>query len=410
MTNEEKIKKYNEVIPELYNKVMEMPLKVLDIFNDFFGEAYVDMQGALSKEELKNWIFDLPQTDFEDVLTDFSDPSNLYKLKGLIIPNRLFILIHFPHVRITNEHDRYVDITHLWVKVEINDNGTINQFTFNRSEYPVVQFVSNYLHSHVDYIPTHDFTCFRTPCMGNGPIRTTIYSLNKSFDENLWQLFCLELSKFVTVESISGIPYHYLEKIGLDNYIKIEHEDFPCINSINTATSSWSLVFNREDLKDFIQYFIQGNHLRFNYINGTYSIGMSSVEFFVLISNEFITWFNEQYNTKEKTVLFEQLKNADIVTECCVNNGKIYSIKPRNYSLSANLNDYIGKKVCTFKGKDITLNITNIPEIEKNKSIMLNYKVSCFILQKILKVLNYRYGRNSAKSTETQVGTKVRYL
>ena len=137
---------------------------------------------------------------------------------------------------------------------------------------------------------------------------------------------------------------------------------------------------------------------------------MSNVEFFVLISNEFITWFNEQYNTGEKTVLFEQLKNANIVTECCINDGKIYSIKPRNYSLSANLNNYIGKKVCTFKGKDITLNITNIPEVEKNKSIMLDYKVSCFILQKILKVLNYRYGRNSAKSTETQVGTKVRYL
>lgn len=146
MTNEEKIKKYNEVMPELYNKVMEMPLKVLDIFNDFFGEAYVDMQGALSEEELKSWIFDLPQTDFEEVLTDFSDPSNLYKLKGLIIPNKLFILIHFPHVRITNEHDRYVDITHLWVKVEINDNGTINKFTFNRSEYPVAQFVSGYMH------------------------------------------------------------------------------------------------------------------------------------------------------------------------------------------------------------------------------------------------------------------------
>ena len=172
----------------------------------------------------------------------------------------------------------------------------------------------------------------------------------------------------------------------------------------------WSSSMGGQDkLKEFVKYFVQGNHLKFNYVNGSYSIGMSFIEFMVLISNEFIKWYNEQFNDEKVTDTFESLKWDHVVRECIISNGKIYYDNSRN-----NVNDlafYVGRKVCTFKGVEITLSITDVSEVnDGNKSIILDPRTALFILNQILKVLNYRYGRKAATHTEHQVGTEVRYL
>ena len=43
-------------IEELYSLLMDKPNQVLAIFNDFFGEDKVDMQGFMSVDELKSWL------------------------------------------------------------------------------------------------------------------------------------------------------------------------------------------------------------------------------------------------------------------------------------------------------------------------------------------------------------------
>lgn len=259
--------------------------------------------------------------------------------------------------------------------------------------------------SHVNGIPKTNFATFRAPCTGTGPINSTMSSLYREFDRDLWQLFCLELSKYVTVESIAGRPCRYLEKIGADN-TNIGVSSFI---AFNTAGYWGFMMGGQNKLKEFVKYFVQGNHLKFNYINGSYSIGMSFIEFVVLISNEFIKWYNEQFNDNKVTATFEALKRHTVIRECIISNDKIYYNINRidNY----NFTSYIGKKVCTFKGEEITLNILNTFEVEnKNKSIILDPRIALFILHQILKVLNYRYGRKTATHTEYQVGTEVRYL
>ena len=52
----ESIKVMENNIEELYNSIMEKPLRILDIFNNFFGEEKVDMQGYPTMEEFKSWI------------------------------------------------------------------------------------------------------------------------------------------------------------------------------------------------------------------------------------------------------------------------------------------------------------------------------------------------------------------
>ena len=412
---------------------MEKPLEVLDIFNNFFGEDRVDMQEYMSFDMFKSWLDLEPLATYiptSNIINMSSDKWDIYKLRCILdlpeeyvenvtnaftnatiketIGNEKFynisILIHFPHVKITNEHDKCVDINHLWAKIKIDFKGVLSKnFSLNRSEYQVSHFISGFLHSHVREIPKYDFTYFQVPCTGTGPIIHTINSLFRRFDSNLWELFCLELSKFVTVESLAGVPYKRLENIGANN-VNTEIYSFIVFNYI-----SRNYTLDSIKLEEFVKYFIQGNHLKFNYVNNSYSIGMSFIEFIVLISNEFIKWYNERFNSKNNSFTFKELIEANIIKECIISDGKIYSCGFNN-----NDNDikrYIGKKICTFKGKEITLNIVDLEDTsKKNKSIILNQKIALFILNQILKVLNYRYGREAISHTEHQFSSEVVYL
>lgn len=430
----ETIKLIEEKIEELYDSLMDRPLRVLGIFNDFFGEDKVDMQGYWSLDKFKSWlkmeslatyipdgdtvsmnrndwsmyktlaITDLPKDQVEKVVNVFTN-ATVKRMVGDAKFDSIFILVHFPHVRVTNEHDRFVDINHLWAKVRIMYNGTLNGgFTLNRSEYTVLHISSGYMHSHISGIPTGDFTRFQDPCTGSGPINSTISTLNRDYDEDMWNMFCLELSKYVTVESIAGRPYNYLEKLGTNN-MEVGADRFITYLSPNYYGS----VITPDKFKEFVRYFISSKKLKFNYVNGSYSIGMSLIEFIVLISNEFIKWYNDQFNKEEFTADFAKLKRGGILKECIIDNGKIYYDRGRN-----NVNNYaqyIGKKVCMFKGKEVTIDITDIVEVRnENKSIILNTPTALYILAIILKVLNYRYGRSKAIHEGNQLGTEVRYL
>lgn len=430
----ETIKLIEEKIEELYNSLMDKPLRVLGIFNDFFGEDKVDMQGYWSLDKFKSWmnieplstyipdgnivsmnmndwsmyktrsITDLPGDQVEKVVNVLTNTTVKERI-GNAKFNGIFILVHFPHVRVTNEHDRFVDINHLWAKVKVSYNGTLNGgFTLNRSEYTLLHIRSHYMHSHISSIPTGDFTQFQNPCTGRGPINGTISALNRDYDEDMWNMFCLELSKYVTVESVAGVPYNYLEKLGT-NDMGVGVDRFITYLSPNYCGDTLST----DKLRDFVRHFINTKKLKFNYVNGSYSIGMSLPEYIILISNEFISWYNDLFNKGEVTNTFDNLKTRKLLRECIIDNGKIYYDRDRN-----NVNNYaqyIGKKVCVFKGREITVDITDIAEVRnENKSIILNTQTALYILNIILKVLNYRYGRNKATHESNQLGTEVRYL
>lgn len=432
--SEKTIKLIGEKIEELYSSLVDKPFRILGIFNDFFGEDKVDMQGYYNLDSFKSWlnieplfnyiskgedinmdnddwnkyktlsIVNLPEDQVKKVVYAFTDTKVKKRIARIKFDN-IFILIHFPHVRVTNEHNRFVDINHLWAKVKVLCDGTMNgKFSLNRSEYTLLHISSNYLHSHISSIPTYDFTQFQNPCTGIGPINGTISALNRDYDEDMWNMFCLELSKYVTVESIAGRPYNYLEQLGTNNMERGIDKFIVYLSPIRYGSL---ITINK--FKEFVKYFINSKKLKFNYVNGSYSIGMSFVEFIVLISNEFIKWYNDQFNKGEITTRFEDLKLQGILRECIISNGKVYYDRGRN-----NINNYaryVGRKVCEFKGKEITVNITDIVEVNnENKSIILNAPTALYILTTILKVLNYRYGRNKAIHKDNQFGTEVRYL
>ena len=419
-------------IEELYSLLMDKPNQVLAIFNDFFGEDKVDMQGFMSVDELKSWLSVTPISNYASresldmSIEDYDTYSSqsLIDLRGEVLDLVLdqlcsreivdyigdtrfssgFILVHFPHVRITNEYNRFVDINHLYAKVGVLHNGSINgYFSLNRAEYTYLHISSGYMHSHVSTIPTRDFTKFQTPCTGTGPINDTISNLSNEFDSDIWRLFCLELSKYVEVESIAGTPYHRLENLGTSN-MGAGEDVFRVVNQLRYEDSIKGII------KEFVPYFIKQGKLKFNYANGSYSIGMSFTEYILVISNEFIDWYNKKFNNKEWRYTFDTLKRSDVLKEGIIANNKIYYENSRR-----NVNScaaYNGQRMCTFKGKDVLINIVDINEVkEDNKSIILNTNIALYILSKILRVINYRYGKAEQRDQEgNRISEKVRYF
>lgn len=301
-------------IKEWYNKLLLFPNKVLEIFNDYYGEENVDMQGfstldavlekardylstsvamlhggsydtfsydtfwerddinslneqdkARLKELLTKDVYLNKSIDTNEELALLLFPLIIGKTIGAI-PDLYsgFILVHFPKVRVTNEHNKYVDITHLWVKVPITREGkSSGYFALNRSEYPVSHIKADYMHSHVCGINLSNSENFLSPCLGRGPIRHTINTLALDFDENIWKLFCLELDRYVRVESLLGGPYRRLETIPTGYTIDR--------TIINFAPQSYLDIeydneFTEDNMKDFIKTLIQSNKLKFNFV------------------------------------------------------------------------------------------------------------------------------------------------
>ena len=428
---------------------MERPNQILQFFQDFFGEGRVEMQGFLTEDELYTYLSVNPLGTFIEWtnITDSSAYLNMNRedrevinlfwttegannetvtsdsaLAKYFLPvikekiantmfNNLFILIYFPTVRITNEYDKYVDIKDLWLKVPFNWNGKgKGYFGVNRSNYPLNHFKSNYMHSHVSSIPTNNFENFQTPCTGRGPINSSLSTLAIGYDEAIWQLLCLELDRYVRVESIDGVPHHRLENISAPEMG--DTEDGFSMQSLR-GRIPWNTLFGREQFRPFIKHLLETKKIRFNYVNGSYGLGMSFIDTVVLISNEFISWYNTEYNKHTIDISYADLVSNGIINECIITNGKVYVPKPIRRGSSGDYQRYVGRKICTFKGRDITLTIDGVLSSEEeslNRTRILNLQYIEAIVCSILRILNYGYGREERSETSTGVSPQTRYI
>lgn len=390
-------------LDNIYSYVIEKQNQILNIFNGFFGEHRVDMQGIISKEKFKstykNLIIEFLKN--KEIESDVAD-----KIKAGI--DHANILIHFPSVTISNEYNKTTIIKDLYVKIQISIHGKlVGKFSLNRATYSRIHWISNYLHSHVAAIPKHDTEIFQNPCTGYGPINNTISNLNVCFDENLWKLFCVELTKFVETESVEGGPYHKIENIGVFDAHKLPssfNSTSKCLPISYRNTIACELI-----VESFVEYFIAQKKLKFNFINGNYFIGMPYIKYMIILTNSFIDWYNNQYNIGTYGETLDILYNYDLIKNCVIRNNNIYtnrqSHQPTDYV------SYIGKKVCTFKGEDVRINILNT---DKEKDVIyvsniLNMYVIKSITIAIISIINYKYGRNETKNASGDY-KKTRYL
>lgn len=442
----EEIKKQ---VHELHGSIMENPNQILQFFQDFFGEGRVEMQGFLTEDELYTYLSETPlgtllewsnivdSSAYQNMNKEDRDIINLFwtaegannetavsdsALAKYFLPiikekiansrfNDLFILIYFPTVRITNEYDKYVDIRDLWLKVPFNWQGKgKGYFGVNRSNYPLNQFQYGYMHSHVASIPRGNFENFQTPCTGRGPINSTLSTLAIGYDEAIWQLLCLELDRYVRVESIDGVPHRRLENIPAPE-MGDARDKFSMQALVGTV--HYNNVFGKEQFKPFIEYLLKTKKLRFNYSNGSYGLGMSFIDAVVLISNEFISWYNTEYNKHTFDISYADLVSLGVINECIITNGKVYIPRTFRRGSSNDYQSYIGEKICTFKGREITLTIDGVLSSEEeslNRTRILNLQYIEAIVCSILRILNYGYGREERSETSTGVSPQTRHI
>lgn len=378
-------------IEELKQCLFSKVYAVYDVFKDYFGEAYVDLQGLPSDTQLRE-VYYSNQLQSDGSFSFTYTPS-------ISLPEDPFILVWWPSVTVTNEYDKSVTIDDLYAKISLTLLGCIcNNFRLNRSTYSLLQYQSDYMHSHVNGIPS-DPEYFTSPCLGRGPINRTIAFLHSTFDTTMWMLFCNELAAYVTVESVSGTPYRYLERIGGTSSNK---QGF----TVNTNYAEVLKKFVRafcgdcpylpsELVQNFALYYLKNGHLKFNFSDGAFSIGMSFYNFIIDISNSFIAWFNSLPSPK---VSVSHLFDWGVIKKKIISNGTIYdTFSSHNSSLNN-----VGKHVIFFKGQDIKLRVyATHTDNTNNTAIILSTDIACAFLQCILTILNFRFKKHANTSSNT---------
>lgn len=392
-------------LSELKREVYKDVYGVYEIFQDFFGEQFVDLQfkdsrGDISFEDSHIIPYGVSLEALSE--TDLTE-SQLEQAKNLGQRWTPSIYVWWPTVTVTNENNRSIQIKDLYAKIDLSLNGTIpyeyDGFRLLRSTFPYLQFKEGYVHSHVPRL----YPCesgakeWRSPCLGNGPIRKTILDLHNNNEEALWMLFCQELSLYVTVESLTGGPYFRMEELGTGTYMR-EYADYN-LNIRNEGTldnhflSTLSSTINAM-VKEFTKYYLENGHLTISYKNRTFVSGMPFFDFIVDISNCFIEWYNNQ---SEKILPRNTIVNRRILVKATTANRKFY--RQAEHTSNTDFTNLEGTSLLTFKGRDITLHIE--PNIEDTSSInnvlLLDYYIASYIISNILKVINYRYENKHTK-------------
>lgn len=352
---------------------------VYDIFKDFFNEVRVDLQ---VNKEFKNYLEYLLEARDEDNLNeifnyDLNSTLNIAKFKRIYIEiPPFFIFVHFPDVTITNEHNDSINIKDLYARIPIYWNGTLNhRFEMIVTTYTRTLFNAGYCHSHLHHLYGNK-PVFDTPCLGTGPLVETCNVLTSNFTEDNWRLFCVELSRYVTVESLLGTPYFRMTNISDKRSNKL-------INIHKVSNYIWD---HKELLIETIHNLVSKKLLNFKYVNGEYNFANSEAELIRIISNEFIAIYNDKFNKKEVNETLLQLVNRSFVIKVKYYNDNYYYIGRITNKIPSDA------VLFTFKGKEIKTIITDdITDIKE--TFILNPDKISYIATKLLEFININYGK-----------------
>lgn len=405
------------VTPEVQN--------VFDLFKDYYGRARIDMQYQCAPDTVINEILNMagmtaseyyPAPDgLKEVFhgTDtiawasqrLSDigVENFAKWIDEVIASylqRVFtsgvnIIVWFPKAKITNEHDKSVEIYDLYARVGVGNHGIIlGRPKYKRTTYPMYQLKQGYMHSHTprmypDEMNT-ELSNWRGVCTGLGPINNTIHTLRENFNEMAWTTFCWELDKIVHIESEAGTPYFYMR-----NLVQTSGDN----ERMQIISTSTCLLGNYMD--SFIRYFLGKKCLKFSYYNGCYHLGESIDKFLLDLSNSFIEWYNlamlnKELSSREASML------RHIMKEYIVKDNKLYN--EETLQQDSDFTRYIGKEILPFKGEMKTLKINDyvLGEDSITKVTLFSFNEASQLLYSILRVINYKYGKKTNRECQSE--------
>lgn len=435
-----------ERLQKEFEMFIDLPHKVFDIFKDYFDEENVDIQGGPTIETLKRQLTTnpigafctrssilnsamykaLPQLN-RDIILDLlnngvlstcldDDEAKINYILPFMIDflknqSTYNIIVHFPEVTVTNEKDESVNIKDLWIKVVVSCEGKIRgTFGVNRSNYPITHIMSDYQHSHTPGINKGNFEKFQSPCLGSGPIKSTIATLQIGYDEAIWKLFCLELDRYVRIESIAGTPYRHLEDISVRSKSLIQLHTSTYDSSMSRSQFDNFIANIGGDLmmKDFLTYALESNKIKFNFNGSSFGLAFDFPEGILVLSNLFIEWYNRKFNEGSVSTTLRTLITKKFIHPVYYLDGKFMIDTAHTREIA----DYSGRKVLTFKGRDILLVVENDASVEEDNDPLIHIlaiPIVQWIYSRMIQILDISYGRDKER-TETGAFAPVSYL
>lgn len=369
----------SELKQSLFGTVQE----VYQIFQNFFGEQFTDLQ-LIPDSQIIQLLESLGISEHEGYY--IGEEGQWDNVKRNLSSAISSILVWWPSVTVSNENDRSINIYDLYAKIELTTEGRIpyenRGFTLNRTTFPELQYYSGYLHSHIPGF--RGVPSFSNPCLGTSPIINTIMDLKNEYDETTWMLFCQELSLCVTVESLSGGPYIRLEYVGHGRLLP----DYRGYDDGWRSYSETTFIDCLPYLEEFTVFYLQHGHLAFNYKNDDYEVGMLYFDFIIDISNSFIDFINDKVSSGNLPLNTpDHLFEKGLLVKCLAVNGKFY--RPQELT-EAQFNDE-GHPMFMFKGEMKNLHIICENNEGASTSIVIKHGMAMYILTNILKIINYRY-------------------
>lgn len=387
----------HDLFPKLY--------EVYNIFEEFYGEPYVDLHIELVESFQADLLAKVKEDyDVEDIysLTEEQYKFVIDKHENFIrhCIKTSYILIHFPDVIVTNENNNSINIKDLFVKVKVSVTGSlIGTFAMIRTSYFAKQFINDYMHSHIDGIfdkygeanPNDRFAediSFLYPCLGSGPIKNTCTTLNVEFNDDIWKLFCYELSLYVKNESLEGIPYRRLENVHSVNKRELEYSSI--INNIVNITTDSILLLSENFILDLIRLIIFNPNFRLVLQGNYWVLGIPIDKAVLLFSDMFIKQFNAEYGDTakpSKDIILRHFCKKNVI----YTNNKFYTEGSEEVD-NEKINLCQGMPLFYFKGKLQYLTIeVDAPTETDLRVTVLRPVVFYNLLYQIIKLFNFYY-------------------
>lgn len=379
--------------------------EIFQIFKDFYGEDNVDIQLNVPFDNFVLSLYDIPHRSLidngyyislvdctkcaiKDLITRYKQDKNTYIKKYVDIYSvSVYVLIYFPKITVTNEYNESIDIEEVYIRVPINLNGKMNSsFEIIRTKYSYDQYESGYMHSHAHSGISKTSRDWRSMCLGSGPLVTTTHTLRNSYDLDIWRLFCIELDEYLKVESVAGVPYIRMNRVGNNNDLYTYNITNSGYYNIQYRIHQYSPLF-----KDFLKFFIQkicSNDYYFSFRDKDIHLAISNEQFAILISKYFIEYCN--YKNEYNEIDIDSIIYNFMVKVQRDVSGTLKYFRQTNTSNYCTNESQSDAKVLTFKGQDKYVKIDAKVETLQNKEIyLLNPDLVSQVLNYLLKVINY---------------------
>lgn len=336
------------------------------------------------------------------------------------------VIFRMKNVTITNERGESHLIPSIFGRFRLSLGGVlINSFRICRNEFTFKEAVVNYIHSHVScgYMNNREpIIDWGDPCLGNGPIKRSrdmfydIPSYNVDEFYPSMSLYLNDMMEFMKVESLTGIPYIYLNKIKqadtsgngynivecykLYNHIQGDIEYF--FNKLKSHNYNYNISNDvRSFVTGFIKDFLSNPSIEYKCIDNIISPAYSKIDFVKLLTTRFKEYYNKCKATNtlpEGFNINNLVKNKVLLPGEYIDGGIKYYMKSNSGTNSriTNAINRIGKDTAIeFKGEILKFKIIDYVDNTSNEDISIFEKETYlddllvdFIYSLIINIIN----------------------